>query len=498
MRRRGLCFLALIPILVLPAAAPSSDRAFDTSIRQLRAAVAGRSDGGHLLLLSSLRQLRDPSLRSFYLQLAHHGEPGSQIHAILGLAEIDSSGHIDPWLVSQLDSPAARYATIDNALQLDLIDTPQIKELLGWDDLEPEARVLLLAELLIRGEPIDQPALETLAGHERLRVAGLAAGVLSQLGHGDAFSTFRSRLEAAPRSQAVVLLRTLFADVSRYELTTLLDWIADTIQQGELDPDTRAVGIATVLGLEPERGVALWARALGAEPTYSASLRYGLMLLAAAPEVGAAAFDRLPGGDPLLDGMSRAGKAVCTGQDVVAALNALADLGHPASISWVMAAAGELDHDQAAGVYTHLIDAVSGADKDRPDARAAVAFIAVSKLFQIDPGAVIARLDAAEDDGIEQQAILLGLLESNLPTAGRVAEGIKRIGFSRADSLALILIAKHAEQISPEQLQQLGVIASGGGLVVPTLEAQAAWLYLKHAAKIEQALAVTFADPPTP
>ena len=85
-----------------------------------------------------------------------------------------------------------------------------------------------------------------------------------------------------------------------------------------------------------------------------------------------------------------------------------------------------------------------------------------------------------------------------MPSAGRVAQGVKRIGFNRADSMALILIAKHAEQISPEELQQLAVIGSGGGLVTATLEVQAAWLYLKHAAKIEQALAATFTDPETP
>ncbi len=76
--------LVLVPTLwVLLASAPG-DRAVEVSIRQLRKAVAPRGDGRHLLLLSSLRQLRDTSLRSFFQQLAQHGEPPLRVHAILG------------------------------------------------------------------------------------------------------------------------------------------------------------------------------------------------------------------------------------------------------------------------------------------------------------------------------------------------------------------------------------------------------------------------------
>ena len=144
--RRGL-HLILAPTLVLLAAATASDRAVDASIRQLRRVVVPRRDGSHLLLLTSLRQLRDPTLRSFFYQLSQYGSPLVRIHAILGLAEIDESGQIDPWLVSQLESPEARYAAISNALIQGLIDTDRIGKLLEWDDLESKARGLLLGQL---------------------------------------------------------------------------------------------------------------------------------------------------------------------------------------------------------------------------------------------------------------------------------------------------------------------------------------------------------------
>ena len=49
-----------------------------------------------------------------------------------------------------------------------------------------------------------------------------------------------------------------------------------------------------------------------------------------------------------------------------------------------------------------------------------------------------------------------------------------------ADSLALLLLARTNENLSPTDLQQLGRISAGGGELTNTLQIQAAWLYLKH------------------
>ena len=120
--------------------------------------------------------------------------------------------------------------------------------------------------------------------------------------------------------------------------------------------------------------------------------------------------------------------------------------------------------------------------------------IAAARLFEINPQAVIDRLVTADDDSLMQQAILLGLFDSRAPAAGKAARRVKRIGYGRADSMALILIAKHTDRLSAKELQDLGVIASGGR-VSAVLQAQAGWLYLKHAGRLEQTLAVIFADP---
>ncbi len=485
-------------VLAMAAVAAPPDRSLDASIRHLRAAVLPPADGGQPVLLSSLRQLRDPRMRSFLLQLAQHGDPRAKVHAILGLAEIDPSGHVDPWLISQLDNPDARYATIDTAIGLDLIDTPQMKELLGWDHLEPQARGLLLAEILARDEPVDREALAVLAAHSALDVSGLAACLLAQLGDNAALDAYRIRVDGEPDPTRDILLRVMWAAVRAYELTAVTDWVAETVEDDRLGPQAVAEGLSAVLVLDPERGVELWNRTLGADPSYSRMVRHAFLLLAAGPTVPASAYDRLPADDKLLSAMARAGRARSEESDVASSLIELVDLGHRGTMSWVMRVAKDLDDEQAKRLFTHVIDTIESGDPRSAQARTEVAFIAASRLFDIDAEAVIERLNRASDNSLTQEAILLGLLDAKSPAAGSAANHVDHTGFTRADSLAMILIAKHARQLTPAQLQQLGSIAAGGGQVSEMLRAQAAWLYLRHADMIEQAMVEVFAPADSP
>ncbi len=485
--------LVLASAVIAMAAAAVSDRAVVASTRHLQSAVQRQPNGSDLLLLSSLRQLRDPRMRAFFLQLAQNGRPMARIHAILGLAEIDPSGHIDPWLISRLDFPDARYATVENAIQLDLIDTPQMKELLGWDDLEAKSRVLLYAQIMTRDEPVDRQALADIAAHTEMDVAGLAACLLAQLGDTETFDAYRTNLAKVPDDFRNRLLAGLWGAIRAYELNATLDWIAETIEQGDLRPEVVAQGVSTLLVLDPDRGAALWSQTLGVDPTYSRTVRFALILLGTGTAVPTSAYDRLSGDDPLLARMANAGRSLASGVDVASNLIELVDLGHAGTMRWVINVAELLDDEQAVRLYGHIIDTVETGVADSAEARAQVAFVAAGRLFDIDPDGLVGRLDRAPDNSLMQEAILLGLLESTSSAAASAARRINRSGFSRADSLATILIAKHSQQLTPGELQQLGVIAAGGGQISEMLRAQAAWLYLRHADRIEQALVNVFA-----
>jgi hypothetical protein len=115
--------------------------------------------------------------------------------------------------------------------------------------------------------------------------------------------------------------------------------------------------------------------------------------------------------------------------------------------------------------------------------------------LQNDPDWVFEQLKKAEDDSLMQQSILLGMFQFDSPRVGEAAAQLRRIGSGRADSLALLLIAKHSPTLSADDLKQLGIIASGGGQVSDVLQVQAAWFYIKHTDNIQTALGSIFTTP---
>ena len=232
MRRTGarwswllvLSFL-VVAVEVLPAQSPTEDRAIEASLRHVRQAVVPQRNGADLVALFSLRQLRDESLRPFFYQLAQRGEPLVRVHAILGLGEISETGHVDPWLITQLQSPQARYTVIANALEMGLLDTDQVNQMLAGDELEARPRVVLLAYLISRHEPVDGQALARLAASGNLLIAGLAACLRAQIGDDDDLTRYRQRLNALTRSDRNRHLVDLLQAIGDYQLTGALDLV---------------------------------------------------------------------------------------------------------------------------------------------------------------------------------------------------------------------------------------------------------------------------------
>ncbi len=459
----------------------------------LRKAINPDRRGQHLVLLFALRQLRDESLKPFFYQLAQRQGPVEQVHAILGLAEIDESGHVDPWLISQLDSPQARQTAITNALEMDLLGDEQIREMVAWTDLEPYPRVVLLAELVSRGEKIDPGILEPLAEHPMITVAGIATYLLVRQGNDSTVSTYQKRASALAARRRDEHLLDMFGAIDRYELTEAKDWLVSVVADGELDPIVQLTALAVLLAIDPTSGVEAWQRLTDEAQSETRRLRLALVLLQASTKVPANTFDELAEEeDTLLSRMGRAGRAVAAGGEASAALNALIDLGHRSTANWSLAAAQGLSHDDAARVYVHLISNVKGNRRGR-DERAELAMLAAAQLVELDPTLLEQQLVDTPDDSLTQEAILMGLFDTRSTLLGAMIDKVDRVGFGRADSLVLILLAKHSDAVEADDLHDLGIVASGGGQVSPVLQTQASWLYLKHRNVTEQALAEIFA-----
>lgn len=489
--------IIFLPLLCLSAFAVEAntlqDRATEASMRLLRKAIVPQRDGEDLLLLFSLRQLRDPSLKTFFYQLALQGAPAIRVHAILGLGEISDNSQVDPWLIGQLDSAQARYTVIANALQMDFLGPDQIKLLLENDQLEARSRIALLAKQVLNGNEVDHEALKRLAKNTNYSVAGLAACVLAQLGDKTHLEIYQNSLKAVPIASQERHLADLFRAILEYKLTNALSLVEETLNTYSSQNELVIQALTTMLMLNPLAGAEHFNRYFATETSYSNQVRYALLLLDASAQVPVNIFDQLQSDDQLLNSLANAGKAVRRGTGVSEPLIELLKLRHFRASRWALRVTKDLDLQQATEIYEYLLSA-SESGRKHQDELAETAMIAAARLFEINPQAVIDHLLKVEDDSLTQEAILMGMFDSGSPKVGIAAMQVKRIGYGRADSLGLILIAKHSTKLSKDDLNDLGVIASGGANVSTVLQAQAAWLYLKHSKRLETALADIFAD----
>jgi hypothetical protein len=368
-----------------------------------------------------------------------------------------------------------------------------MRQLLAWEELAPIPRLLLLGELMVAGEPVDREAVVRLAASANDRVACLASILLTQLGDGSALSVCSDRLASVPARDRTRHLLWMLEAIRQYEVTAAGPWVRQLLRESDLEEEVVYWGLFTALVLDADTGLPLWQQRLGAEPSYRDQVRYGMLLLAAGTDIPASAYRRLTSQEALIRRMAETGLALSSGRDPTEELKALLDLGHLRTANWVMDVLKDLPEDQAAKVYEHLIADVKidGMGQSERNARAVEA---TARLFEIDPDRVVKRLAEAEDDSLVQEVLLLGLFNSHSAAAGAAAQHVRRIGAGRADSLALLLIARHAEALEDDDLRQLGMIAAGGGRVSEGLQMQAAWLYLKHADRIDQALSRVFDD----
>jgi hypothetical protein len=488
-RRAGEVRVLALPLAEAPARAGD---AADASITQLRKAVISRPDGSHLTLLHSLRQLRDPDLRPLFVQLMGHRQWQVQVHAILALAEMDPEGRIDADRLGALEGQA-QEAAIASALDLDLMGPDQIRSLLARDDVGQMPQLLLIGELLLLDEPVDPARLTKLMESADSRAAGLASFLAAQLGDGASLSAYRVHLADLSPADHRSTVQWLLPAIRQYRLTRALPWVLEVLANPEVDPQLALAGVRTALELDAKTGLEQWDRFLEEDAPYGDRVRWGLVLLASGADVPASAYDRLSGGEPLLDGLVRTGKARAGKSGVPAAFKELIDLGHSRTADWVLHTTGDLEPEQAAEVYLYFIE-VSAARSQGQRQRIGRAVTATARLFEIAPDRVVERLAEVEDDSLTQEAMLLGLLDSSSPKAGQAAGSIRRIGAGHADSLALLLIAKHAEKLDPDDLYRLGMIAQGGGRVSNVLRTQAAWLYLKHTQSTKAVVAKILAE----
>ena len=461
----------------------------ETATRHLMQSVQMQRDGSHLARLSSLRLLQDPEMKDMFYRLLQHDDWHVQVHALLGLAEIDGSGQLDPWLVTQV-APLAREQVIAHAIDMDMLDTSGMQKILEWDRLEAANQLLLMAELQAAGETgmVDVDRLTTLANDNDLIVSAIAALLLAER-DASALSAVDARLATASPSERLSVLRRMIEIIRIYELDAATPWLARVLED-ESSEDLTYWGTYTLMTIDPDRARPHWNRMLGSDPSYRNRIMGALQFLESGLAPDADVRTRLDAeDDPLITKILDTAELHAAGEPITAQVKGLIDTGHPRVIDWAMRTARDLPLDQAVSIYGYFIDLPENTRRrSQQITQRSHAISAMATLLEIAPEEAIDRLRAADDDSMQQQTLLMGSMQSQHPGIAEVVSQIRRIGSSRADSLALLLLARTNENLSPTDLQQLGRISAGGGQLTNTLQIQAAWLYLKHTDGLQTAM----------
>jgi hypothetical protein len=465
----------------------------EAGVRQLARAITSQRNGSHLPRLAALRQLRDPALKPLFERLTFHDEWQIQVHATLGLAALTQPPRLSFTVLARLH-PQAQEATVAEAIDLGWVDVASARNLLATPDLPALPRLLLLGELVLAGEPIDDTLIPP-PSDDDLQVDALASCLIAKQGDLNRLNGFANRLTGLSLQIRHQYLQLQLEMLRQFHVDAAADWILVQVESGELPRALVQRAILALLCLDAEQGLELWRRRLSNNPSQSQRVRFGLLLLGSSVDAPDSMYDLIDNDDPLVHAIASLGRALATDSVEAGHFIDLFDLEHRRSVEWALIGLKRLPADVTTGVYLHLLNRLADRS-DAPNAHKVLGVTATQALMDSDPDALLRRLEAAEDDGLQQQVILLGLFDSNHPDVEPVVTNLRRIGMGYADALTLVMHARHTATLPPADLQALGRLAAGGSTLSDSLRTQAAWLYLKHADRLAPTMTELFDKPP--
>ncbi len=364
------------------------------------------------------------------------------------------------------------------------------RDLLTTPNLATLPRLLLLGELLVAGESIDDTLIPP-PGDEELRIDALASCLVAMRGDLTRLNTFANRLTGLSRQVRHEYLQLQLEMLRQFRVPTAADWILLQVESGELPRALLQRAILALLHIDAPRGLELWRRHLGDDPSQSQRVRFALLLLGSGVDAPASMYDRIDTDDPLVHALASLGRALATNSVEAGHFIDLLDLEHRRSVDWALIGLRDQPRDVTTGVYLHLLNRLDDRS-DAPNAHKMLGVTAARALMESDPEALLRRLEASEDDSLQQQVILLGLFDSDRPDVGPVVSELPRIGMGYADALTLVLSAQLTDALDEADVQDLGRLAAGGTTLSDSLRTQASWLYLKHADRLADAMTVLF------
>ncbi len=496
-----------------------ADPAMRSAIQLLRSSTRLRRDGGHVLMMRSLRQMDDPALVPVFKSWADSGQPALQVHGILGLAQNAPQHRLDVDRVLAIDNPAVQAQLMVAAIDGDLLGTDQARAFLHHPDLNPGVKLLPALYLVQEEQPVEPAVLDEIAAapvedHLVLvpmialkkqrwtvdQVTGLELEVRRalvsliklQLGDAQAVDQLNALDQHLPPPVHDPVLQLLLATVVRSELARTEAWAGRFMTAPTVNEAIKMLSLQAGLRFDWPGAPGAWQRWYDSPPDatdpsglLAHRLRLALVALRTARWQNPGLFETLMNEqDPLLRSIGYAGRAIASREGVGEAVRQLTTFNHPTINPWAIAfAKNRCQPEDARVILSGLITARDPSKQSASQWLNQVA-AATEGLCDLDPDAAVEQLrpilQSPQTDDRLIQGVLYGLVRSSRDSQPhRVIESLGPFADPDAAQLALVVTAKSGQSLSAQQQADLKLIVRGGGGMQDPLRIQAAWAYLR-------------------
>jgi len=469
-----------------PAAAASWDDARDTAVHQeLDRAVSPQPGGGHLTRLSALRALRDSRLRPLLVSLTEGGDTAVQVHALLGLAELAADGTFEASRLKTAD-PAAIEAAILVRMEARPIEASEIRHILNLPHLTTATQLRLLAALLAAGESVSVAEIDAIEVPAESPIAAQRAVLLAAAGNPEALTALATRIRASATdpgtldagSAALEYIR-IVGDPSGAPLLT-------ACTHEDMPVGIRRFALLTMLEQDAPGNIERFCAEAGRADRRREQVDLALLLLMTRHPVPPSCRPMFES-DALLGVLADAADAQAMNSKTLAgSLVAGVKSSHRRTIHWLLDSMDERPDDLAATLIDQILDQAIAAELKHGTGAHGVE--AAAQLLRRFPERFRHRLAAAEDDGTEQQLLLLALVQQPAPEMFDTVAELRRIGLGHADVLALLVLARDGETLSSVDVERLKLVAASS-TASEAMRTQAAWLAVRHSGIVDDVMA---------
>jgi hypothetical protein len=476
----------------MPSGATWGDPWEAAAHRELDRAISPQPNNEHLMRLSALRALQDRRLEPLLNSLSTDDDASIQIHALLGLAELSADGRLDPARIVAAD-PIARDATITLGLAASRLAAADIRHILDHADLAANTRLRLLTALIEQGETVDLDTVTAIETADDAVVQARQNALMSALGSETALRSLSER--AVHQSHDPLVQDACFEAIDQLRQVPSVEGLAfaRTCIKADLPVGVRRYAMLLLLEQKAEGAAQLFSEAYERATRRRHQLDLALLLLMTrtpAPPPAMAAF----GDDELLGPIGRASMHLdANPAKALPHLEALIATGHRRTTSWILDSAADWPDEMAVPLLEQILQQAVSAGLQSTASASGVG--AASALLERAPDRFRDLLSHAEDDGPEQQLLLVALLQQPAPELLDVVTSIRRIGVGSADVLTLLVLARDSHSIKATDVANLKLIAASTSSS-HAIRTQAAWLAVRHTGVVDDMVAALLK--PTP